>query len=121
MLATTQPEDIPRPSDRVASTSASGRWRFEEIFGQLRSLVDQEKIEADDDALALLSEAGDGSMRDALSICDQAIDSSSGRLTSEQYRQLVGAGAVGVLEEMMQAGWRPPGARARRFCVLPTG
>jgi DNA polymerase-3 subunit gamma/tau len=103
MLATTQPEDIPQTIRSRCQHFSFRAVRFEEIFGQLRSLVDQEKIEADDDALALLSEAGDGSMRDALSILDQAIASSSGRLTSETVRQLVGAAPSGVLEEVMQA------------------
>ena len=103
MLATTQPEDIPQTIRSRCQHFSFRAVRFEEIFGQLRSLVDQEKIEADDDALALLTDAGDGSMRDALSILDQAIASSSGRLTSEAVRQLVGAAPSGVLEEMMQA------------------
>ena len=42
-------------------------------------------------------------MRDALSILDQAIASSTGRLTAESVRQLVGAAPSGVLEEVMQA------------------
>src|SRR6185369_6574200 len=77
--------------------------RFEEILGQLRDLSSREKVEADDDALALLAEAGDGSMRDALSILDQAIASSDGRLTVESIRQLVGAAPSGVMEEVMAA------------------
>jgi DNA polymerase-3 subunit gamma/tau len=65
--------------------------------------VGLENIEADDDALALLAEAGDGSMRDALSILDQAIASSTDRLTADSVRQLVGAAPSGVLEDVMQA------------------
>jgi DNA polymerase-3 subunit gamma/tau len=42
-------------------------------------------------------------MRDALSILDQAIASSTGRLTAEQVRNLVGAAPSGVLEDVMQA------------------
>src|SRR5207248_20318 len=45
----------------------------------------------------------DGSMRDALSILDQAIASSSGRLTAEQVRNLVGAAPSGVLADVMRA------------------
>src|SRR5271157_3098895 len=41
----------------------------------LKTLAQQESVEAEDSALALLAEAGDGSMRDALSIMDQAIAS----------------------------------------------
>jgi DNA polymerase-3 subunit gamma/tau len=102
MLATTQPEDIPQTIRSRCQHFSFRAVRFAEILGQLRSLVDQEKIEADEDALALLAEAGDGSMRDALSILDQAIASSSGRITAEAVRQLVGAAPSGVLEDVMQ-------------------
>jgi DNA polymerase III subunit gamma/tau len=103
MLATTQPEDIPQTIRSRCQHFSFRAVRFEEIMGQLRDLVGQENIEADDDALALLAEAGDGSMRDALSILDQAIASSTARLTAESVRQLVGAAPSGVLEEVMQA------------------
>jgi DNA polymerase-3 subunit gamma/tau len=103
MLATTQPEDIPQTIRSRCQHFSFRAVRFEEIMGQLRDLVGREKLEADEDALALLAEAGDGSMRDALSILDQAIASSTGRLTAEAVRQLVGAAPSGVLEEVMQA------------------
>ena len=103
MFATTAPEDIPQTIRSRCQHFSFRAVRFEEILGQLRDLIGREKLEADDDALALLAEAGDGSMRDALSILDQAIASSSGRLNSESVRQLVGAAPSGVLEEVMQA------------------
>jgi len=103
MLATTAPEDIPQTIRSRCQHFSFRAVRFEEIMGQLRDLIGREKLEADDDALALLAEAGDGSMRDALSILDQAIASSTGRVTSESVRQLVGAAPSGVLEEVMQA------------------
>jgi DNA polymerase III subunit gamma/tau len=103
MLATTQPEDIPQTIRSRCQHFSFRAVGFEEILNQLKDLAGQEKIEADEDALALLAEAGDGSMRDALSILDQAIASSTGRLTAEQVRDLVGAAPSGVLEEVMQA------------------
>jgi DNA polymerase-3 subunit gamma/tau len=103
MLATTQPEDIPQTIRSRCQHFSFRAVRFEEILGQLRDLIGREKIEADEDALALLAEAGDGSMRDALSILDQAIASSTSRLTAESVRQLVGAAPSGILEEVMQA------------------
>jgi len=103
MLATTQPEDIPQTIRSRCQHFSFRAVRFEEILGQLRDLVGREKLEADDDALALLAEAGDGSMRDALSILDQAIASSTGPLTAESVRQLVGAAPSGILEDVMQA------------------
>src|ERR1700747_1201544 len=76
MLATTQPEDIPQTIRSRCQHFSFRAVKFDDIIGQLRDLVTREKIEADDAALALLAEAGDGSMRDALSLLDQAIASS---------------------------------------------
>ena len=103
MLATTQPEDIPQTIRSRCQHFSFRAVGFEEILNQLKDLAGRENIEADEDALALLAEAGDGSMRDALSILDQAIASATGRLTADQVRNLVGAAPSGVLEDVMQA------------------
>jgi DNA polymerase III subunit gamma/tau len=103
MLATTQPEDIPQTIRSRCQHFSFRAVKFDDIVGQLRDLVTREKIEADDDALALLAEAGDGSMRDALSILDQAIASSTERLTADAVRNLVGAAPAHILEQVMQA------------------
>ena len=102
MLATTQPEDIPQTIRSRCQHFSFRAVKFDDIVAQLRDLVTREKIEADDDALALLAEAGDGSMRDALSILDQAIASSTGRLTADSVRNLVGAAPAHILEQVMQ-------------------
>lgn len=103
MLATTQPEDIPQTIRSRCQHFSFRAVKFEQIVTQLRDLCAREKIQADEDALALLAEAGDGSMRDALSILDQAIASSEGGLAAEAVRQLIGVAPSGVLEEIMQA------------------
>jgi DNA polymerase III subunit gamma/tau len=103
MLATTQPEDIPQTIRSRCQHFSFRAVKFDDIVGQLRDLVTREKIEADDDALALLAEAGDGSMRDALSILDQAIASAAGKLTADAVRGLVGAAPAHILEQVMQA------------------
>jgi DNA polymerase-3 subunit gamma/tau len=103
MLATTQPEDIPQTIRSRCQHFSFRAVRFEQILQQLKDLAAKENIQADEDALALLAEAGDGSMRDALSIMDQAIASSEGRLTADAVRQLVGAVTSSILEDVMQA------------------
>ena len=103
MLATTQPEDIPQTIRSRCQHFSFRAVKFDDIVGQLRDLVTREKIEADNDALALLAEAGDGSMRDALSILDQAIASSAEKLTADSVRNLVGAAPAHILEQVMQA------------------
>jgi DNA polymerase-3 subunit gamma/tau len=103
MMATTQPEDVPQTIRSRCQHFSFRAVKFEDIMGQLRDIVTQEKIPADDAALALLAEAGDGSLRDALSILDQAIASTSDHLTLDSVRSLIGAAPATALETVMQA------------------
>jgi DNA polymerase III subunit gamma/tau len=103
MLATTQPEDIPQTIRSRCQHFSFHAVRFDDILGQLRDIAGRENIKAEPDALALLAEAGDGSMRDALSILDQAIACCGETLTAEVVRQLVGTVPSATLEQMMQA------------------
>ena len=103
MMATTQPEDIPQTIRSRCQHFSFRAVKFEDIAGQLRDIVAKEKIPADEDALALLAEAGDGSMRDALSILDQAIASTSDHLTADSVRSLIGSAPAAALETVMQA------------------
>jgi DNA polymerase-3 subunit gamma/tau len=109
MMATTQPEDIPQTIRSRCQHFSFHAVRFDEIVKQLRDIAAQEKIDAEDDALAALAEAADGSMRDALSIMDQAIaccavfDGSSGaKLTASQVRGLMGNVSSDVLIHAME-------------------
>jgi len=103
MMATTEPEDIPQTIRSRCQHFSFHAVRFDEIVKQLKSIATAEKIEADDNALSLLAEAGDGSMRDALSIMDQAIATTTKRLTAADVRGLVGAVSSDILEEMLGA------------------
>jgi DNA polymerase III subunit gamma/tau len=103
MMATTQPEDIPQTIRSRCQHFSYRAMKFEAIIGQLRDIVTKENIPADEDALALLAEAGDGSMRDALSILDQAIASTADHLTLDAVRSLIGSAPAGALETVMQA------------------
>src|SRR5712671_1405842 len=98
MLATTAPEDIPQTIRSRCQHFSFRAVKFEEIVGQLGDIARQEGIQADEEALAVLAEAGDGSVRDALSLLDQAIASSEnqGSLSAESVRQLIGAAPSGV-------------------------
>jgi DNA polymerase-3 subunit gamma/tau len=111
MLATTQPEDIPQTIRSRCQHFSFRAVKFEDIMGQLSDIMRRETLAAegsllrtvDNAALALIAEAGDGSIRDALSILDQAIASAAGNLTAESVRALIGAAPAGVLENVMQA------------------
>jgi DNA polymerase III subunit gamma/tau len=101
MMATTQPEDIPQTIRSRCQHFSFHAVKFDDIVGQLTDIAKQEGIKADADAIALLAEAGDGSMRDALSIMDQAIACCGNILTAEVVRGLVGTVASGLLEEVL--------------------
>ena len=73
MMATTQPEDIPQTVRSRCQHFSFHAVKLADILGELRGIAAHEGVDADEGALSLLAEAGDGSMRDALSIMDQAI------------------------------------------------
>jgi DNA polymerase-3 subunit gamma/tau len=108
MMATTQPEDIPQTIRSRCQHFSFHAVRFDEIVRQLRDIATQENITAEDEALAALAEAGDGSMRDALSIMDQAIaccavfeGQSDAALTAAQVRGLMGTISSDILVQAM--------------------
>ena len=108
MMATTQPEDIPQTIRSRCQHFSFHAVKFADIMAQLRMIATEEQVEAEDAALALLAEAGDGSMRDALSIMDQAIASApieGGRpvLSGAQIRELMGAVPNAVFERLLEA------------------
>jgi DNA polymerase III subunit gamma/tau len=103
MMATTQPEDIPQTIRSRCQHFSFHAVRFDDIVAQLRDIAKQEGIKADDDALAMLAEVGDGSMRDALSIMDQAIACCGTTLSADVVRGLVGTVSADVLEDVMDA------------------
>lgn len=108
MMATTQPEDIPQTVRSRCQHFSFHAVKLVDILGQLRTIAAQEEVAADEGALSLLAEAGDGSMRDALSIMDQAIASAPtedgrARLDVAQIRELMGTVPNTVFERMMEA------------------
>ncbi len=108
MMATTQPEDIPQTIRSRCQHFSFHAVKFDDILAQLKMIATEEKVDAEDAALALLAEAGDGSMRDALSIMDQAIASApveKGRpvLSAAQIRELMGAVPNAVFERLLEA------------------
>lgn len=108
MMATTQPEDIPQTIRSRSQHFSFHAVRFQEIVAQLRSIAEKESVAVDETALSLLAEAGDGSMRDALSIMDQAIASAplingAHTLEASQIRSLMGTVSNQIFENMMYA------------------
>jgi DNA polymerase-3 subunit gamma/tau len=108
MMATTEPENIPQTIRSRCQHFSFHAVKFDDILAQLKTIAAQENVGAEEESLALLAEAGDGSMRDALSIMDQAIASApleAGRpkLSAEQIRELMGAVPNTVFERLLEA------------------
>ena len=101
MMATTEPEDIPQTIRSRCQHFSFHAVKFDDIVQQLRDIATKEGIGAENDALAMLAEAGDGSMRDALSIMDQAIAACGNQLKADDVRGLMGTVSSDVLEEIM--------------------
>ena len=115
MMATTQPEDIPQTIRSRCQHFSFHAVKLDDIMGQLRKISADENLLTDEATLALLAEAGDGSMRDALSIMDQAIasaplveSSAAGEpakpaLEAEQVRELMGTVSNVIYEQVLEA------------------
>ena len=109
MMATTEPENIPQTIRSRCQHFSFHAVKFDDILAQLKMIAAQESVEAEDAALALLAEAGDGSMRDALSIMDQAIASApidaNNRpvLATEQIRELMGSVPNTIFEHLLES------------------
>ena len=108
MMATTQPEDIPQTVRSRCQHFSFHAVKLVDILAQIRGIAAAENVEADEAALALLAEAGDGSMRDALSIMDQAIASAPvedgrPRLEATQIRELMGTVPNAIFERILEA------------------
>ena len=78
-----------------------------QIRGQIARILDAERIAADDGAVRLLAKAADGSLRDGLSLLDQAIAYTGGKLEEAQVAAMLGTvdrTRVGALLEALADG-----------------
>ena len=103
VLATTDPQKVP-----VTVLSRCLQFNLrpmapETILTHLQGVLAQEQIDADAQALRLIARAARGSMRDALSLTDQAIAFSAGRLAEGAVRQMLGSVDHGVVFELIAA------------------
>jgi len=60
------------------------------LLAHYRKIAELEKVEAEEEALSMIARAADGSVRDGLSLLDQAIAMSDGKVTGEQVRDMLG-------------------------------
>ena len=90
LLATTDPQRLPVTVLSRCLQFGLRRLGVDEIAEELARISREEAIEADAAALRVLGRAADGSMRDALSLLDQAAAYGAGRIAAADVRALVG-------------------------------
>jgi len=103
LLATTDPHKIPVTVLSRCLQFNLKRLLPSQIFTQMEFILQQEKIEAESAALKLLSRAADGSMRDGLSLLDQAIVYGNGKVSAEDVNAMLGTVAQQPVEEILTA------------------
>ncbi len=90
LLATTDPQKLPVTILSRCLQFNLKRITNEEIESQLNKILETDSVNADADAIEEIAEAADGSMRDALSLLDQAISYGAGELKSAEVRDMLG-------------------------------
>jgi DNA polymerase-3 subunit gamma/tau len=75
----------------------------QQISTQMHKILEQEQVDFDEPALRLLARAADGSMRDGLSLLDQAIVFGSGKVNAEVVSDMLGTVAQQPVEDLLRA------------------
>ncbi|MBV8072283.1 MAG: DNA polymerase III subunit gamma/tau [Acidobacteriaceae bacterium] len=103
ILCTTEAYEIP---NTIASRCQHFNFRsvdFSEIIDRMKYIAEQENIEASEEVLSVVAQAGEGSVRDSLSALDQAIACCGRTLNVEQVRALLGMFGTESLRAVAEA------------------
>jgi len=103
LFATTDPQKLPVT---VLSRCLQFNLKLlqpEQIQGQLKHILESESVDYEDEALHLLARSADGSMRDGLSLLDQAIAQGGGAVQAETVRQMLGLIETDYVRNLIEA------------------
>jgi len=103
VMATTEPENL---ADTIRSRSQHFHFRaltFAEITGRLQEIAAKENLKIEAGALAVLARMAEGSLRDALSLLEQARAYCGDTIADKDVRELLGVVPEDALEEMIGA------------------
>ncbi|MGD9584982.1 MAG: DNA polymerase III subunit gamma/tau [Lysobacterales bacterium] len=107
LLATTDPQKLPVTVLSRCLQFNLRRLTVEEIGAQIVRILEAENIAFDAESVAEIAHAGNGSLRDALSVLDQAIAFGAGRLEASEVRGMLGtldrSGVIGLLDAVVTA------------------
>ncbi|HXC87167.1 MAG TPA: DNA polymerase III subunit gamma/tau [Candidatus Cybelea sp.] len=103
VMATTQPEDL---ADTIRSRSQHFHFRaltFAEITGRLEEIATKEDLKIEPGALAVIARMAEGSLRDALSLLEQARAYCGDVIPDKEVRELLGVVPEDSLNELVAA------------------
>jgi DNA polymerase-3 subunit gamma/tau len=103
ILCTTESHKIPAT---IASRCQHFSFRsvdFNDLIERMREICVSEGVETDDETLAVLAQAGEGSVRDSLSALDQAIACCGNKLDAAQVRALLGSFGLDAMAQVTTA------------------
>ncbi|MGC2806299.1 MAG: DNA polymerase III subunit gamma/tau, partial [Candidatus Acidiferrales bacterium] len=103
ILATTRAEDLVETIKSRAQLFQFRALTFKEISEEIERIAREEKLSIEPGAVAVLARAAEGSLRDGLSLLEQAISYSDDAITDAQVRELLGVVAESVLDNLVDA------------------
>ncbi|MCO7177194.1 DNA polymerase III subunit gamma/tau [Sporolactobacillus kofuensis] len=103
ILATTEPQKIPLTIISRCQQFDFRRIPSSEIFERLHFVVQNQKIDAEDEALQLIAKASEGGLRDALSVLDQTAAYSEGTMTVQDVLDVTGMVSDQMIRELIEA------------------
>jgi len=101
LLATTDPQKVPLTVLSRCLQFSLNRLPIEQIQAQFEHILQAEQIQADSESLYQLARAADGSMRDGLSLLDQAIAFGGGVVKADEVRDMLGVSASDQLPSLL--------------------
>ena len=103
LFATTDPQKLPVTVLSRCLQFNLKRLPADEIAAYLTSILADEQVEAEAAGLRLIAAAADGSMRDALSLLDQAVSYGGGKLVDTDVRAMLGTLDVSYVYALLEA------------------
>ncbi len=111
ILCTTEAYEIPNTIASRCQHFTFHSVDFAELMNRVKYIAQQEGIQADEEVLSAIAQAGEGSVRDALSALDQAIACCGTTLSVETVRGLLGVFGVEALRAVAEAVEQQDSAR----------
>jgi DNA polymerase-3 subunit gamma/tau len=103
ILATTRAEDLVETIKSRAQLFQFRALSFKEISEEIERIAREENLTIEPGAVAVLARAAEGSLRDGLSLLEQAISYSDDAITDAKVRELLGVVAESVLDNLVDA------------------